>query len=295
MVKIKINKSEINVPQSWNELDKYQLLDFIRIIYLDSKDGNFSDVERLHKTKIEMLLVLLRQTKYFLKIWERDCKYKSIFLGELNKVLKLTEPFFEKVEGEDKDGNPQVYYTAKYDLTDNVLKFFRKGLVSYYGPGELLNDITFDEFMLADLKFEHYLKYKKESDLDELVAVLYRKKKNVFGKKVEYDADKVDAMKEQFKDLPKEIKFAVFHYYTSCRQFLTNFFDKVFKVAQATEEKNNDASGWFDVKFHIAGTKFGSFQEVGKTKMFVILKHLQMLEAQREHFEMQKAIQAARR
>lgn len=43
-----------------------------------------------------------------------------------------------------------------------------------YGPGELLQDLTFGEFRAATRAQQDFLKHGQPEDLDELVAVLYR-------------------------------------------------------------------------------------------------------------------------
>ena len=279
-------KKKISVATHWNDLTRQQLLEIMSATFLQTKGK--TGFEELTTKRLLVALALLNLPVYFLQKWRMDCENIQTFYEEVAAILLISDPFFKTIETQDF----KKIYTLSTNLTDcKNLDGFRLGFYKYYGAGAILSDMTYDEFMLAEMKFISYSKESDDTTLDQFCAILFRPK-YLFSNNIEaFDEKKIPSLSKRFHKAPKALKLAILHYYISCREYLTTFFNKIFDIKD--DENRSKSSVWFEIKYHIAGTKFGTFQEVGKTKIFIILKHLQMLAVEREQQKIDRMLSLA--
>jgi hypothetical protein len=130
----------------------------------------------------------------------------------------------------------------------------------YYGPRANFRNLRFAEFMFADAFFLRYLKTNDETQLDRLVAVLYRPQRRYYApnspsyggdRREDFNENLLDARAKRLAAVPHHVKYAVMLWYRGCRKALESRFEYVF-----TADNNNTAStgGWSDVLHQLAGS-----------------------------------------
>lgn len=280
-------KEKRQVAQSWNELDFGVLKKVVRAFFAKDEALNVSD--EVTMTKILVSLALLDLPLSYLKKWAKDTRSMNVFYEELLSILDISNPFFKVVEQEDGT----KIFTSNPALTScKNIDGFSVGFREYYGVGDLLANMTYDEFMIVENKFASYSKLRDEQTLNEICGILFRPRQFFKDELVAFHENMVAKRGRKFKGINPLIKLIILHYYISCRDNLTTYFNKLFGVKE--HENRSSSSQWFEIKFHIAGTKFGSFEEVGKMKIIVILKHLQMIAIENEELRQKMLYQNAR-
>ena len=94
-----------------------------------------------------------------------------------------------------------------------------KNVRTWYGPADALTDCTFLEYKDAGTYYRTYLKTNDESDLNRLVAVLYRPK-DWRGNKIAYNADLIESRATKIVDVPLAKRFAIFLFFQSIENYL---------------------------------------------------------------------------
>lgn len=194
MTLIEVGEKKHIVPSKWNELSKEQLL---FICDLQSKD--------LKVKSFEIQLI-----KYMLN-------YKS--MKELEKIGALSIRAIAK---------KFLFLQKDSKLTQNKLPTIKLGRKTYKGPEQALSSLTSEQF------FEHadnaYMRFvnKDEKDkfkyLNYLIACLYTE-----GDK--FDASKIEDLEKKVERLATKYKYAILHYYSGSRSFVTQKFSYAFSGA----------------------------------------------------------------
>jgi len=184
------------VPETWNELTGKQLVQVMKVLYTDDN----ADTALLSMLRIITGMSWWRWCR--VPVWEKmDCLYLAFFLISSNT------------------------------LTKNVLPEYR----GFYGPADDFNNIKGDEFVFSEeYYFKSFTQQEEGGDrvfnteyLDELVAVLYREKKQGYDVKRNPDGDVRILFNQNIcsynakmiiSQWPMEAKMAVFTWYEVCRK-----------------------------------------------------------------------------
>lgn len=288
---IAINGKEHPIPNTLNELDTNQLLRVIETVFFRNVlEDNFMQM------KVDILKAVTGWNDTFFSFWQADaakaciqdcpmgckeyCKENTLFFAELEPVVNIMDNFFEKVTKEDA---PQQTYTLAPLLTLQKMPVLLVNKVEHHGPSDLLQDLSFDSWIEADLYYMKYMNTGKEAYLNKLFFSLYkiapdtnRKLKKLHSKKLS---------KNQYdKYLNPIVRHAVLLFYMSSRNTLTKHFKSIFTAPQKGDK--DAMNGWYKIKFTVAETGlFGDFDKVGEVKIVDMLSHL--------HLKKTQAIEAA--
>lgn len=171
-------------------------------------------------------------------------------------------------------------------LTEQKLPEYR-GL---YGPKKEFDNLTLKEFHYAELHYDEYLKADSGSEraLNHLVAVLYRRPKMFYNRKLDISGDirkpfnehLLDYYADQVATWPEAVKLLILAWYDGCRQFVRDLYDTVFSGGK--DSQGAGEPGMFDCIREIARDgKYGPFDRVELLNIHTAL------------FEMEHSIQEA--
>lgn len=263
MNKLEYGNINIDYPSTWNELSKRQLL------YIGARWQYWAEQVSVGKK-------FAYESVYLLKIM-----LGAISLNPFNKVKKMLF----------KLNDMEVYALSKTvdfilndnTLTNQLLPYVRIVFKKFYGPDNALKNITIDEFAFADTFISRYLKGKNENDLHLALACLYRpgKKENVlnYGDAREpFNNNKVELYAKSIAKLPYYYKQAILLFYIGSRRAWEKQYPAVFD----NEPKQGPDFGWLGVIQSLAGEKFGTVNQVGKTKAVEVFAYIENITWQAE-------------
>ncbi|WP_028521965.1 hypothetical protein [Runella limosa] len=146
-----------------------------------------------------------------------------------------------------------------------LIRYLSSLPIRFEGPDDKLSNLTFEQFWYSEL-------YYTQSNLAKMMAVLYCKRP-IYGKKKEFDSDKIDQNSKHFRQFEKfsELKDAIFFNYEGCRQWLATCFPHVFKSGESKSEKQGN---WLDVAIGMAGDDPLKFNALKKENIYIVLKML---------------------
>lgn len=249
----------LNFPSSWNELSEKQLL-FVGK-HWTAWQALMKLGEPVIKARAMLVIVLsdLKGRRERLKF----CETLS-FIDENSggNILDITNFIFEK-----------------NNLTKNLLPRVKVSwLREYAGPSDYMGDIDAEEFSFAFGIYLQFVRTHNEDLLTTLMAVLYRparfdehktgENRQPFNKNlIEYHAGKL-------AKLPDCYRQAVYLFFLGCLEFMAGKHPNVFKRA----EKAGGPGGTFlDSVVALSGGKFGPFESTKKTNIYILLKELDLL------------------
>lgn len=202
MKRIAIHDSTYDVPGSWNELTREQLQYLVK---LSSREG-LSTVELQLKFFLHCVGGSVRMNITTGLFTIKTCKSKhAMFVNELTAVLQAFEWLYRTNDDGEHELSPQLYI--------NHHKKIRSGLRYLYGPGDALENITYDQFVW--LQHWHSRLKSDLSALDELVNVIYKTKAG-------------DQEVKNIHRLSPVVKTSILWFYLGTLQFLENQFPHVF-------------------------------------------------------------------
>lgn len=228
---VQIDKVSRYLPSSWNELTFRQLIQACSFFNQDIISTHF---------KLSLLKKYLGISK---NTWNKVDPEDAIFLCEtLNFLLE------------------------DVTLTKALVKFIRKPRFPfnrYYGPMDSMSSSTFGEFTKAQFRFEEYYKTKDEAILDEMIAVLFRRKK-LFWCFRKHFVESPDVRSRFFdrslakrskaiSKLDPAIKQAILLFFSGVQKSLHTEFPTVYKP-KPTKEKET-SSGWSNLIISLADGK----------------------------------------
>ena len=199
MTIIEIHKKLYTVPTSWNEITGKQL---VKVMDLLSKEV-YPQEAMLYLLKI---LTGIRWWRFFLS--SPTVFYEFFYLTEF--LLK------------------------ENTLTKNVLPKYK----GFIGPSDDFENLLMCEFAYTE---DYFLRWREDESniqlLNELVAVLYRKKKSGYDEKKNEDGDAREPFNEYLCKYyasaviyhwPLAVKKAIAHWYDGCRTKMMQDFPSVF-------------------------------------------------------------------
>jgi hypothetical protein len=184
-----------------------------------------------------------------------------------------------------------------------LIKEFEHNNITYYLPGEGLDNAAAIEFPLSDGFFEEYYNDNNEAALLLLIATLCREA-NPDEKEIISRGDKrimltsryeVEARAEKLKGLPLEIQGIVLSYFIGCKSFVFDaygeFLFKKEEEGMKTQAPRSAFLGWWGIYQDIAESGvFGNLEQVHQTNFHTIALYLvkKKLEADENKAKMDK-------
>ncbi|WP_428663525.1 hypothetical protein [Runella sp.] len=139
---------------------------------------------------------------------------------------------------------------------------------NYYGPGDGLTLLTFEEFWFAEAAYER-------GDIDTLIGVLYRD--DAFRKKA-FSTEMIDKTQSHLGRLPELKKEMIAFNYAGCRAAFANQFKIVFpQKTKETQEPKKQAQGkgsWLQLAINMANDSALEFESLRKQNVLIALQML---------------------
>lgn len=259
----------VQVPGSWNEMTPRQVREVFRIF-----EGCLRRGESPLDFNVRVLWMLLgvRRT---VKGWFTDIFNGSSSVRDEN-VYRMCEKFLGFLFSEESAA-------LTFDSVANPMPVVRSGLVRLYGPGELLQDLTFGEFRHASAAINRFFRSHEPDDLDECIAFLYRRrcrKANRAGRMVP-DVDQRNARghihrASRLKGWQKNL---VMMWFSACLKYLQSGVLEIdgeeidlSKLFAGDEKSSGVCFGWNDLLVEVAKENtLGNIDRVDEEPLFSVL------------------------
>lgn len=259
----------VQVPGSWSEMTPEQVRGVFRIF-----ERCLRRVESPLDFNVRVLWMLLgvRRT---VKGWFADIFNGSSSVRDEN-VYRMCETFLGFLFSEESAA-------LTFDSVANPMPVVRSGLVRLYGPGELLQDLTFGEFRHASAAINRFFRSHEPEDLDECIAFLYRRrcrKANRAGRMVP-DVDQRNARghihrASRLKGWQKNL---VMMWFAACLKYLQSGVLEIngeevdlSKLFAGDEKSSGISFGWNDLLVEVAKENtLGNIDRVDEEPLFSVL------------------------
>ena len=260
----------VRVPGSWSEMTPKQVREVFRIFEWCLRHGK-SPLD--FNVRVLWMLLGVRRT---VKGWFTD-----IFNGDQGSlrdenVYRMCERFLGFLFSEESAA-------LTFDSISNPMPVVRSGLVRLYGPGDLLQDLTFGEFRHASAAVNRFFKSHEIADLDECIAFLYRvrsRKANRAGRMVP-DVDQRNARRHihRASRLKGWQKNLVMMWFSACLRYLQTGVLEVdgeeidlSRLFAGDESHSGVSFGWNDLLVEVAKENtLGNIDSVDEEPLFSVL------------------------
>ena len=249
------------VPSTWDELTRKQLLRLLADVYSEPRPGR----------RLRLLSLL--------------SGFPTPLLANLpTVVLAQLLPLADWVDSD------------AHRLTAQLLPILRipgrhvaERPTTWHGPRASFSNLLFGEFIFADTFFALYCLHGTQSFLDQFLTVLYRPaKRDASPERADWDGDVRLAFNEhQLETRTPRVapvsaleKLAVVTWYRGCRAQLAQEFPDVFVAAeQDAKASTKQAPDWSRVLRKLSGEAFGPVQQTAKQPARLVLAEMQDLAA----------------
>lgn len=259
----------VQVPGSWSEMTPKQVREVFRIFERCLRRGE-SPLD--FNVRVLWMLLGVRRT---VKGWFTDIFNGSSSVRDEN-VYRMCETFLGFLFSEESAA-------LTFDSVANPMPVVRSGLVRLYGPGELLQDLTFGEFRHASAAINRFFRSHEPEDLDECIAFLYRRrcrKANRAGRMVP-DVDQRNARghihrASRLKGWQKNL---VMMWFAACLKYLQSGVLEIngeevdlSKLFAGDEKSSGISFGWNDLLVEVAKENtLGNIDRVDEEPLFSVL------------------------
>lgn len=215
MKRITIHDSSYEVPGSWDDLTREQLHTLVKLTF---REG-LSTVELQLKFFLHCVGGSVRMNVSSGLFTIKTCKSKhALFADELTSLLTAFDWLYRSNEKGEHEISPKMII--------NHHKRIRSGRRYLYGPGDALDDITYDQFVW--LQTWQSMVKDDSSALDELVNVIYKTKSG-------------DQDVKNVSRLSQVVKTSILWYYLGTLQFLEGRFPNVFTAGGESSDSVFDS------------------------------------------------------
>lgn len=259
----------VQVPGSWSEMTPKQVREVFRIFERCLRRGK-SPLD--FNVRVLWMLLGVRRT---VKGWFTDIFNGSSSVRDEN-VYRMCEKFLGFLFSEESAA-------LTFDSVANPMPVVRSGLVRLYGPGGLLQDLTFGEFRHASAALNRFFRSHETDDLDECIAFLYRRrcrKANRAGRMVP-DVDQRNARghihrASRLKGWQKNL---VMMWFAACLKYLQSGVLEIngeevdlSKLFAGDEKSSGISFGWNDLLVEVAKENtLGNIDRVDEEPLFSVL------------------------
>lgn len=209
---------------------------------------------------------------------ERYASFTSFFL--IVSLFRIPKKLFIHLKQSQK-----IQLTAcvdwvftKNSLSRWLIKLVKVGSTTLYGPQNKLSDLTAEEFMYAEAAYERWLETTDTVYFDTLFAVLYRKKRFFFNKRVAFNAEKIAQYEQMAKKVRPYVKKAIAINYSGCRNLIIDRHMYIWEKAEANAKeisKKVPKTLWASIFMDAAETGvFGPWETIIKTNLWLVLSHI---------------------
>lgn len=214
----------VEFPSGWDELTNEQFA-FIIKQWIKLVDGKINEDE----FKLLILYNLLGIERSPFQDWKDKRLSRTQLEEKFANIWQLTETLNWLIRIEQTDKGPVG--CLDYTGIENRMPYIESEWAKLEGPADCLLNITFGEYRAAWGYFEAYTRDRKHTDLDHLVAVLYRPSIHNY-ESLKYNVDWDGQTREKFNphltshyaELIERLsfwqKYAVYLWFGNCDRFL---------------------------------------------------------------------------
>lgn len=287
---VSIRNINSNFPSSWSELNRRNIVFLAKHYpaFILAPTYGFAyhffmhllDLWRRPRLSFQMARAILLSKKL-----DRD--WKNDFYMEFGETHYFEQQILIAISQLD-----HFNWIREMQPTEKCLfPFFRIGFTKYYGPGDLLANVTAEEFYNADDFLMLFLTQKESKYLEYMMAVLWREKAD---KPTSADIRKpfnefeVEKRAAKFRKLKPYIKYACLLAYMGLREYFIHrpasefVFSGEMKAEQKSKETNFGTILMRLAESHV----FGVYAETKKTSIHDVIDHLADLKQRNEELKL---------
>lgn len=274
MDKISIRNITVELPSEWNELTRRNLL-FLAAKFPYARTHGFElsfffhalDLWRNHKLSWAIARNFILSKKMNIA-WKDDA---VMAFGETD--------FFEQQLIIALDELKNFAWLHEFGPMESCLiKSFSHRLTKYYGPSDLLANVTGEEFSNADDFLLLFLETKEEKYMDYLIACLWREKSRTPKTediRIAFSEFEVIKRAQKFARLNPVTKKACVLNYIGLRLYFISRESSKIVFSKSGGGSSSGADKWSTIMLRLAENQtFGTFSEVKKTYIHDIVDHL---------------------
>lgn len=232
-----MKKLKISLPEAWNNLSDRQLRQ-TALLFNSAKRGILFDVALLQ-------ILLDIRWWHFRKKGQLYLLLRNVTLTELKKHYAYLYK------------TPERTRFIDYMITKDE---------AYFSPQERLQNLSAEEFSIAEDLHKVWHKKRERVALEYLAAVLYSTAPNV---RPLFEKDALEVKAKEFKSVPLADLLAMEMTYRGCKERLVNRYPKAFSTSGGQSKGNSPGFG--KVIDHMAGGKFGDHEKTRRTNIYVLL------------------------
>lgn len=211
---------------SWNSLTWAEA---VKLAQLSSDFGKteaiikfFFHTNKLHPVKIDPVAFKIDGDTYYASILRRRLRRFAISDIDFAAIVKL----YSWIYGE--SDTPDSAITSSSLLPK--LHVYNDTLIP---PADALTSLTYQQYTIADVWFQKFMKTKELQYLDKLIVSLY----SLNGR---FNADSYTDYLPIIEDMTFYEKLVVLWYYLGCRKLLAKVFIHLFKTSDKDPETTSD-------------------------------------------------------
>lgn len=224
-------------------------------------------------TSEEILCVARRQLQDGITlIQQKALIFQDILKIRSQVINSLQKGFIELIDIEQAATAALDYTKFLYEDNRLTLQLFPEidiaGTV-FYGTEENFDNITCGEFEDTEIFFNDFINDPRKEPLAHLAAILYRKKDQEY---IFFDARKHvwkpyqhEKYLQRFLELPEELLYAIFIFYSGCRSMLPLWFSAVYDTGNGTTKSEPDLMAFTKCIHAGAGERNGSRETIRRT------------------------------
>jgi len=158
------------------------------------------------------------------------------------------------------------------------IKQFNIGDIVFHGPKDGYENLTFNEFIVADTYFIRFLNSKDVADLSRLVYALYRPN-DPDGSRIPLDEFDLDQFTGHYSMINVHMLLAVVFNYRIIRRWIEQSYPLVFPGTpdEETKQKNQKeipTPKWTKIRRQLANDVIADIPRIGKLPLHTVLSDL---------------------
>lgn len=269
-------------PENGTEFSRENLIAFARLSFLyQCKKLTF------HQLKVQLVYEFLNLNR----IADTSKSENEQLIENINEISKLNNGFF--INPMETDG---VINRAKMDFFMQRIPDIKVNSITFYGPQDALMNTVYGEYLQLLTHLSAFGRTADISELDKLIATIYRPKKPNYDEakeqpdfdgdiRVEFNPNHTDTYAKQIANLGFDVKYAIFLFVASCQYFIANnhhldigndnYIDLTLLFSQEPTDNSKEGLGMVGTLYNLAETNvFGDVRNVAKTNTYDILAFL---------------------
>jgi hypothetical protein len=175
---------------------------------------------------------------------------------------------------------PLFDWLEKISFNKVFIKSFSIGDIVFHGPKDGFEDLTFDEFIVADTYFVHFLNTKDSSELYRLVYALYRPLDVATGNRLPMNGFNLDVFSGYYSRMKLHLLMALVFNFRVIRRWLEQTYPLIFPELPQEDPRRETQPGkiptpkWTRIRQQLAGENIADIPQIGQLPLHTVFSHL---------------------